>query len=318
MIAGPAPAGIGPAAAAALRAAAPAPRSSWSLRQRRLDPLVVDADADRPRVVDLPRQRRVDVDRLDLRLRAPGSGRCQPSSYSVTSPNGTLTPSPKYQLLGDRHREVHVRHEVVLPASPPSSPSGWLSAGSEPSLLNLIDGVMMCSAPTACIGRDRDQPAGFDHMVLTSSVNAAPPANALPRPLPQFSAARSRRRAPGRRRSARAPPATAMAMRDDGTGSSLRWSPPAGCRSSRLACGRRVVDCFRCDACLVSIRLRRPDRWSNIHPPQRGAHPILRATAARTGVVASWHQHPLPTLTPAAARAAAGPGRPQHRSGSPR
>ena len=53
-------------------------------------------------------------------------------------------------------------------------------------------------------------PAGLDQMVLTSSAAAAPPAYALPRPLPElFLQARTRRPAPD-------PPAKASSAAGDG------------------------------------------------------------------------------------------------------
>src|SRR6476620_3441685 len=73
------------------------------------------------------------------------------------------------------------------PASPPVPPSGWNAAACEPSSLNLNDGMTKCTAPAPCGVANRDIPAGFAQMVLTSSADAAPPANALPSPLPEFS-----------------------------------------------------------------------------------------------------------------------------------
>jgi hypothetical protein len=77
--------------------------------------------------------------------------------------------------------------KLLPPALPPSPPSGWLSAGCEASLRNLIDGVMMCNAAAPCMRGNWDSAAGFHHIAVTSSVYAAPAANALPRPLPLFS-----------------------------------------------------------------------------------------------------------------------------------
>src|SRR6185312_7029247 len=75
----------------------------------------------------------------------------------------------------------------TLPASPPVPPSGWNAAGIEPSSRNLNDGVIRCTAMATCGDASRDIPAGFDHTVLASSPAAAPPANALPIALPEFS-----------------------------------------------------------------------------------------------------------------------------------
>src|SRR5512139_397820 len=73
------------------------------------------------------------------------------------------------------------------PASPPLLPSGWFAAAADASLLNLIEGVMMCSAPAICLVLNCDSAAGFHHMAVTSSVNAAPAASALPIELALFS-----------------------------------------------------------------------------------------------------------------------------------
>jgi len=62
-----------------------------------------------------------------------------------------------------------------------------LNAGCEASLRNLIDGVMTWMAAAPWMRGNCDSAAGFDHIALTSSVNAAPAANALPRLLALFS-----------------------------------------------------------------------------------------------------------------------------------
>ncbi len=73
---------------------------------------------------------------------------------------------------------------AVSPAWPPLPPSGWLNAGSDPASLNLADGVMALTAATIWIVEKRVMPAGLAHTVLASSATAAPPAYALPSPLP--------------------------------------------------------------------------------------------------------------------------------------
>jgi hypothetical protein len=73
------------------------------------------------------------------------------------------------------------------PASPPSLPSGCRIAGAENSSRNLIDGVIRWIAPAAWRVPSREMPATLLHNVEASSATAAPPANALPRPLPEFS-----------------------------------------------------------------------------------------------------------------------------------
>src|SRR5512146_1030778 len=111
----------------------------------------------------------------------------QLSSYSVTSPNGAFTPRPTLHcgLIG--MTAYRFGTTLRLPASPSLPPSGWNKAGCEPSSLNLNDGVMKCTAAATCGDPSRDIPAGFDQSVLASSAAAAPPANALPTALPEFS-----------------------------------------------------------------------------------------------------------------------------------
>src|SRR6478672_7282645 len=74
----------------------------------------------------------------------------QLSSYSVTRPNGALTPTPTAhcRLIGTATYRFGTT--LRLPASPPVPPSGWNAAGSEPSSWNLNDGVMKCTASANC------------------------------------------------------------------------------------------------------------------------------------------------------------------------
>jgi hypothetical protein len=51
----------------------------------------------------------------------------------------------------------------------------------------LKDGVTKWIAAATSGETSRAMPAGFDHTVLASSAAAAPPANAFPTPLPEFS-----------------------------------------------------------------------------------------------------------------------------------
>ena len=104
----------------------------------------------------------------------------QPSSYSVVRPNGTLMPSPNVQSLAIGTETYMFGTKLKPPASPPSPPSGWFAAGCEASFRNLIDGVMMLSTAAPWMLGNCDSAAGFHHIAETSSVNAAPPANALP------------------------------------------------------------------------------------------------------------------------------------------
>src|SRR5262249_616722 len=100
-----------------------------------------------------------------------------------------------------------------LPASPPLLPSGWLSAGSEPLLLNLAEKLTRSIAPTSWFVRIFDIPAAFDHIVDAPSAAAAPPANALPTPLPEVSCSAKAAGNASPAVSASAIPATAVAIR---------------------------------------------------------------------------------------------------------
>src|SRR5882672_7762646 len=63
------------------------------------------------------------------------------SSYSVVSPNGTLTPIPALNCALIGTATYRFGMTLRLPASPPVPPSGWNAAGSDPSSLNLNWGV---------------------------------------------------------------------------------------------------------------------------------------------------------------------------------
>lgn len=52
-----------------------------------------------------------------------------------------------------------------------------------PRLLNFVVGAMTCRPATTWVPGNRAMPAGLENIVEASSAAAAPPANALPRPL---------------------------------------------------------------------------------------------------------------------------------------
>src|SRR5437667_1801594 len=105
-------------------------------------------------------------------------------SYSVLSPNGTLTPTPKFQRGSYCIAKNILGTKAVLPASPPLPPRGWPPAGALPLSENLVDGAMIEPAMAKCLPEpSRAIPAGFHHTVVASSATAAAPAYALPKPL---------------------------------------------------------------------------------------------------------------------------------------
>src|SRR5438094_8074740 len=105
-------------------------------------------------------------------------------SYSVLSPNGTLTPTPKFQRGSYCIAKNMLGTKAVLPASPPLPPRGWPPAGALPLSENLVDGAMIEPAMAKCLPEpSRAIPAGFHHTVVASSAAAAAPAYALPNPL---------------------------------------------------------------------------------------------------------------------------------------
>src|SRR2546425_2617584 len=105
-------------------------------------------------------------------------------SYSVLSPNGTLTPTPKFQRGSYCIAKNMLGTKAVLPASPPLPPSGRPPAGALPLSENLVDGAMIEPAMAKCLPEpSRAIPAGFHHTVVASSATAAAPAYALPNPL---------------------------------------------------------------------------------------------------------------------------------------
>jgi hypothetical protein len=106
----------------------------------------------------------------------------QPSSYSVTRPNGAVTPSPIDHSASIGITAYRFGTIFSPPASPPLPPRVWEVAGCEAAFEKLSDGLMKWSAPTPCAVRRRDMPATFDHSVVASSAAAAAPAKALPRP----------------------------------------------------------------------------------------------------------------------------------------
>src|SRR5438876_605903 len=105
-------------------------------------------------------------------------------SYSVLSPNGTLTPTPKFQRGSYCIAKNMLGTKAVLPASPPLPPRGRPPAAALPLSENLVDGAMIEPAMAKCLPEpSRAIPAGFHHTVVASSATAAAPAYALPNPL---------------------------------------------------------------------------------------------------------------------------------------
>ena len=198
-------------------------------------------------------------------------------------------------------------------------PAAGSAPATEPLLLNLIDGVTMCSTPTACMRRDA-RPCRPDSTTRCSR--------------PRRRRRRRRRRCRGRCRmvsasanaapwawpaaKASAQPATAMAMPGvTERGLHCDGLLTAGCRDAApwMSIGALLI-VFAATLCLR----QRPavggrTAWFNYTPARSGERTPDPSPNGRRGrrVVASWHQHPLPTLTPAAARAAGGPRRRRRR-----
>src|SRR5882762_7439357 len=100
-------------------------------------------------------------------------------SYLVASPNGTLTPNPKFNLGPASMAKKKLGTSLLSPASPPVplnagllSAAGWLAP-----LLNFVEGTMYVPANATCLPAPRRaMPAGFHHTVVASSATAAAPA----------------------------------------------------------------------------------------------------------------------------------------------
>src|SRR5574337_57748 len=106
----------------------------------------------------------------------------QPLSYSVTRPQGAVSPTPAETVGLIGIAKYRLGTTFRLPASPPLPPSGCDIAATEPSSLNFIDGLIRWITPTTWRPSSLDIPAGLVHRVLASCAAAAPPAKALPRP----------------------------------------------------------------------------------------------------------------------------------------
>jgi hypothetical protein len=98
-----------------------------------------------------------------------------------------LTPSPRAHWRSSGITRYKFGTTFSPPASPPSPPWACWLAGAEKSLRNLIDGVIRWIAPATWRWPSLAMPAELLHSVAASSAAAAPPANALPRPLAEFS-----------------------------------------------------------------------------------------------------------------------------------
>src|SRR3954452_17157963 len=103
---------------------------------------------------------------------------------------------------------------------------------------------MKCTAAATCEAVKRDMPAGLDHTVLASSADAAPPANALPRPLPDCCCNANAEPCAVPHASVAAIPASAGAMRDFRDGMLMKFSS--------VVVGR-YPPVMRCRACFAAL-----------------------------------------------------------------
>src|SRR5882762_7417717 len=107
-------------------------------------------------------------------------------SYSVLSPNGTLTPTPKFHCGLRSMAKNMLGTRASLPASPPLPVKAALLPVplTLPLSENFVDGEMNEPPMTKCLPEpSRAIPAGFHQTVVASSATAAAPAYALPNPL---------------------------------------------------------------------------------------------------------------------------------------